>query len=110
MCTSIYQGYIHQQLHDNPPTQRKREDQQHERSMTGRHISPKLCRAALESIFQRLSWETRGLTIDGAYLSHLRFAADKLISANTLYELQQMLQEVEDKGDDMCQQHVGRER
>ena len=59
-------------------------------------ISPKLCTAALESIFRRLSLETRGLKVDGEYLSHLRFADDILICANTPHELQQMLQELAD--------------
>ena len=44
--------------------------------------------AALESIFQRLTWETGGLKIDGEYLSHLRFTDDILICANTPHELQ----------------------
>ena len=34
----------------------------------GDTISPKLFTAALESIFRRLTWETRGLKIDGEYL------------------------------------------
>ena len=34
--------------------------------------------------------------IDGEYLSHLRFADDILICANTPHELQQMLQELPD--------------
>ena len=50
-------------------------------------ISPKLFTAALESIFRRLTWETRGLKIDGEYLSNLRFDDDILICANTPYEL-----------------------
>ena len=53
-------------------------------------ISPKLFTAALESIFRRLTWDTRGLKIDGKYLSHLRFADDILICANTPHELKQM--------------------
>ena len=53
--------------------------------------------AALESIFRRLTWETRGLKIDGEYLSHLRFADDILICTNTPHELQQMLQELADE-------------
>ena len=53
--------------------------------------------AALKSIFRRLTWEIRGLKIDGEYLSHLRFADDILICANTSYELQQMRQELADE-------------
>ena len=44
-------------------------------------ISHKLFTAANEIIFRRLTWETTGLKIE--YLSHLRFADDKLICANT---------------------------
>ena len=78
---------------------------------------------ALESIFRPQAWEIRGLKIDGKYLSHLRFADDILVCANTPHELQHILQEladesenqVEDKGDDgtrhtsICQQHTDRE-
>ena len=60
----------------------------------GDTISQKLFMAALESIFRRLTWKTRGLKIDGEYLSHLRFADDILICANIPHELQQMLQEL----------------
>ena len=62
-------------------------------------MSPNLFTAALESIFGRLSWETRGLRIDGEYLSHLHFAVDILICGNTTYELQQMLQELADESE-----------
>ena len=55
--------------------------------------------AALEGIFRRLTWETGCLKIDGEYLSHLRFADDILICANTPHELQQMLQELPAKSD-----------
>ena len=60
----------------------------------GDTISLTLFTAALESIFRRLTWQTRGLKIDGEYLSHFRFADDILICANTPHELQQMLQEL----------------
>ena len=50
-------------------------------------------------IFRRLTWETRGLKIDGKYLSHLHFADDILICAITPHELQQMLQELADQSD-----------
>ena len=45
------------------------------------------------------TWETRGFKIDGEYLSHLRFADDILICANTPHELQQMLQELPDENE-----------
>ena len=65
----------------------------------GDTISPKLFTAALESIFRRLTWGNRGLKIIGEYLSHLRFADDIFICANTPYELQQMIQELADESD-----------
>ena len=42
----------------------------------GDMTSPMLFTTALESIFRRLIWETRGLKIDGEYLSYLRLADD----------------------------------
>ena len=60
----------------------------------GDTISPKLFMAALESIFRRPTWETRGLKLDGEYLCHLRSADDILICANAPHELRQMLQEL----------------
>ena len=43
------------------------------------------------------TWETRGLKIDGEYLSHLRVADD--ICGNTPPELQHMLQELADESE-----------
>ena len=63
----------------------------------GDTISPKLFTAVFESIFRRLTSETRGLKIDGEYLGHLRFADDVLICANTPQELQHILQELADE-------------
>ena len=57
----------------------------------GDTISRKLVTAALESTFRWLTWATRGLKIPGEYRSHLRFADDILICANTPHELQYML-------------------
>ena len=62
-------------------------------------MSHKLFTAALESLFRQLTWETRGLTIDGEYLSHLRLADDIIICANTPHELQQMLKELADESE-----------
>ena len=101
----------------------------------GETISPKLFTAALESIFRRLTWEIRGLKIDGEYLSHLRFVDDIFTCANIyiyIYiplELQTVLQKLANKsenqglktikwktGDDgkrhtnICHTHTERER
>ncbi|MEG7522580.1 MAG: reverse transcriptase domain-containing protein, partial [Chromatiales bacterium] len=52
-----------------------------------------------DTISPKLTWETRGLRIDGEYLSHLRLADDIFICANTPHELQQMLQELADESE-----------
>ena len=56
--------------------------------------SPKLFTACLEKVFQKLQWENRGIKIDGEFISHLRFADDIIIFANSSEELQRMLQEL----------------
>ena len=72
-------------------------------STTGRcHIAKAVYVTALESIFRRIIWETRRLKINGEYLSHLRFADDIVISANTSRELQQLLQELADESENQC--------
>ena len=63
----------------------------------GDTISPKLFTATLEDIFRKINWDTKGLKIDGEYLSHLRFADDIVIFAETPQELQDMLQELAEK-------------
>nr|XP_027217367.1 uncharacterized protein LOC113809892 [Penaeus vannamei] len=60
----------------------------------GDTTSPKLFTACLESVFQNLDWETKGIKIDGEYLSHLRFADAIVLVANNLQDLQQMLNEL----------------
>ena len=62
-------------------------------------ISPKLFTATLESIFRRLTWETRGLKLDGEYLCHLRSAVDILICANAPNELQKKIQKLAYEGE-----------
>ena len=63
----------------------------------GDAILAKLFSASLESILLRMTWETKGLKIDGEYHSHLCFADDIHICANTPHMLQQMLQELADE-------------
>ncbi|CAF4674817.1 unnamed protein product, partial [Rotaria socialis] len=47
----------------------------------GDTISPKLFTAALEDVFRTLSWENRGIMVDGELLTHLRFADDIVLFA-----------------------------
>ena len=63
----------------------------------GNTISPKLFTATLESIFRRLTWENKGVKIDGEFLYNLRFADDIFLYTETPQELQQMLQELSDE-------------
>jgi hypothetical protein len=54
-------------------------------------ISPKLFTNAMEDMFKTLNWKGRGININGEYISHLRFADDIVIMAETLQDLQLML-------------------
>ncbi|KAK6763816.1 hypothetical protein RB195_024226 [Necator americanus] len=46
----------------------------------GDTISPKLFTAALQWIMKSLSWEEKGIRVDGRFLSNLRFADDIVLS------------------------------
>lgn len=54
-------------------------------------ISPKLFTNALEDMFKTLNWKKMGININGQYISHLRFADDIVLMAESLQHLQQML-------------------
>nr|ADI61818.1 endonuclease-reverse transcriptase [Bombyx mori] len=54
-------------------------------------ISPKLFTNALEDMFKTLDWKKMGININGQYISHLRFADDIVLMAESLQDLQQML-------------------
>nr|ADI61810.1 endonuclease-reverse transcriptase [Bombyx mori] len=54
-------------------------------------ISPKLFTNALEDVFKTLDWNGRGININGEYISHLRFADDIVIMAESLQDLQEMV-------------------
>ena len=60
----------------------------------GDTISPKLFTACLEGIFRRLSWENKGINIDGENLNHLRFADDIVLISENPDELQAMLSDL----------------
>lgn len=60
----------------------------------GDPLSPRLFLAALEMIFKNLEWDNLGLKIDGRTLTHLRFADDIVLFANTSEELEKMINEL----------------
>ena len=49
------------------------------------------------NVFRRLNWENKGVKIDVAFLSNLRFVDDIFPCTETPQELQQMLQELSDE-------------
>ncbi|XP_063539716.1 uncharacterized protein LOC134748833 [Cydia strobilella] len=54
-------------------------------------ISPKLFTAALEDAFKVLDWKGRGINVNGEYITHLRFADDIVVMAETMEDLSAML-------------------
>lgn len=60
----------------------------------GDTISPKLFTLALEDVFKRLQWESRGINVDGVYLNHLRFADDIVLITSDANELERMMTEL----------------
>ena len=50
--------------------------------------------AGLEQILRALSWEEKGISINGEKLHYLRFADDIVLISNTAVELQTMLEEL----------------
>ncbi|RVE40575.1 hypothetical protein evm_014776 [Chilo suppressalis] len=59
-------------------------------------ISPKLFTNAMEDMFKTLNWKGHGININGERISHLRFADDIVIMAETLQDLQKMLNDLAD--------------
>ncbi|XP_062528975.1 citron rho-interacting kinase isoform X4 [Bombyx mori] len=54
-------------------------------------ISPKLFITALEDSFKLLEWQGLGININGEYITHLRFADDIVVMAESLKDLRRML-------------------
>lgn len=57
----------------------------------GDPLSPTIFIAVLESTMRKLNWETKGLNINGNYLSHLRFADDLVLLSESGTQLRQMI-------------------
>ncbi|KAK6732101.1 hypothetical protein RB195_016466 [Necator americanus] len=64
----------------------------------GDTISPKLFTAALQWIMKSLSWEERGILVDGRFLSNLRFADDIVLFSSSTNEAETMLNELNEAG------------
>ena len=55
-------------------------------------ISPKLFTATLENAFKLLEWKGFGIHVNGKYITHLRFADDIVVMANSMEDLSTMLE------------------
>ncbi|KAK6749318.1 hypothetical protein RB195_001742 [Necator americanus] len=60
----------------------------------GDTIPPKLFTAALQWIMKSLSWEERGIRVDGRFLSNLRFADDIVLFSSCTNEAERRLNEL----------------
>ena len=81
-------------------------------------ISPKLFTATLENAFKLLEWKGFGINVNGEYITHLRFADDIVVMANSMEDLSTMLEGLNrvsqqvglkmnmDKTKIMCNAHV----
>ncbi|CAF4888459.1 unnamed protein product [Pieris macdunnoughi] len=58
----------------------------------GDPLSPLLFLATLVTVISQLNWKGRGIKINDAYLSHLRFADDLVLLSETGQEIQYMLE------------------
>lgn len=57
----------------------------------GNPLSPKLFIAVLQHLVKNLQWSTKGLNINGEYLSHLRFADDIILVSESPAQLNNMI-------------------
>ena len=62
----------------------------------GDTISPKLFTACLEEVFMNICWVNKGVVVDGERLTHLRFADDIVVFAESGEELQSMIKDLKE--------------
>lgn len=60
----------------------------------GDPLSPKLFTAVLEEVFRKMTWDNKGININGTFLNHLRFADDIILLTDNPETLQTMLQDL----------------
>lgn len=56
----------------------------------------KLFTNALGDVFKTLDWNGQGINVNGQYLLHLRFADDIVILTESLHDLKEMLNSLDD--------------
>ena len=61
----------------------------------GDTISPKIFNAGLEQVFRELSWDTKGLEVNGDRINNLRFADDIVLVSTNGDEMEEMLNELD---------------
>jgi len=64
----------------------------------GDTISPKLFNAVLQLVFNKIDFKAKGININGRKLNHLRFADDIALFSETIEELQEMINILNDAG------------
>ena len=77
------EGNLHQKLDDSLPTQRKQQVQRHERCTTGRYHIAQTVHSSTRKHIPTTDLGNQRLEDRDEYLSHIRFADDLLICANT---------------------------
>lgn len=65
----------------------------------GDPLSPIIFNSALEEVIRKLSWEQKGININGEELNNLFFADDLVIISSNLEELKEMLKELIESGE-----------
>jgi len=63
----------------------------------GDPLSSVLFNCALEEVFINLKWEGKGVNVNGAWISNLRFADDIVLITKSKEELAEMTRELKDK-------------
>lgn len=61
----------------------------------GDGLSPRLFVSVLDTVFNRLQWAKKGVSIDGEFLSHILYADDCVLISHDSRQIQKMVKELE---------------
>ena len=64
----------------------------------GDPLSSFLFNCTLESVFREMDWSKKGINVNGEYMNNLRYADDVVLIATSEEELEEMIQELNEKG------------